>query len=175
MGATYVRLKVSKARYEAWLTEVAARHRAPDLASKWSIPGKSAAGYITKSTAFCYGVTVSDLSRPSRLMPNPREVITNDNPQSSSAVSRHAGCKPIPQPTRRATLFPMFRSGFLASMAPADSSLVPTATSTLPRLEPVGPLPQRVRAPKSFPRWVHTKEAIPAASRLSTPPERGQP
>jgi len=33
-GVHIHRLNVSKARYEAWLTEVDARHRAPDLASK---------------------------------------------------------------------------------------------------------------------------------------------
>jgi hypothetical protein len=33
-GGHIHRLKVSKARYEAWLTEVAAHRRAPDLESK---------------------------------------------------------------------------------------------------------------------------------------------
>src|SRR5580692_8916654 len=59
-------------------------------------------------------------------------------------------------------------------MAPADSSLVPTANSMLPRPEQAVPPRQRVRALRLSRLLVHTREAIPAASRASTSQERGQ-
>src|ERR1039458_9529976 len=69
----------------------------------------------------------------------------------------------------------MFTSGLPASTAPADSRLVPTASSTLPRPVPAAPPPQQVRAPRSLLPLVLTPGEIPAESRVSTPLVLGQP